>query len=233
MSAETLLHFAENCDLALVLIIPTTAFLHHKILVSMKKVFLVSSLIIWSPSVSHAQASEQPIKVYRNFPLIVTLQFQNFALPFHDLGSNFSHVGISIGTEVSFNGKQSWAQQVHAGYYLNKEAGNGFFTYTQTVYRPTVFKHFYTEVKAGVGWLRAFHPVDAYVFENGKWVPDAGGKSQLLVPLGISIGYNDYSTNTYASPFITYQVIPAVFYDTTIPLNFYSLFQVGTRIHFK
>lgn len=199
----------------------------------MKNVFLISSLLIITQSFSHAQASEEPHTDYRNFPLIVSLQFQNFALPFHDLSSNFSHVGISVGTELSFNGKQKWAQQIQAGFYLNKEAGNGFFTYTQTVYRPTIFKHFYSEVKAGIGWQRVFHPVDAYVFESGKWIKRVGGKSQLMVPLGISIGYNDYKANTYASPFISYQVIPALFYDETIPLNFYSLFQIGTRIHFK
>src|SRR6185295_19819131 len=139
--------------------------------------FLIFSLPISFLTISHAQDSGSSAKNYRNFPLIVTLQFQNFALPFHDLGSNFSHIGISIGTEVSFNGKQNWAQQVHAGYFLNKETGNGFFTYTQTVFRPTIFKNFYAEVKAGVGWQRAFHPVDAYVFENGKWITVAGGKS--------------------------------------------------------
>jgi hypothetical protein len=199
----------------------------------MKKNFLIYSLMILSQTVSQAQDSDQPDRGYRNFPLIVSLQFQNFALPFHDLTSNFTHVGISLGTEVSLNGKQNWAQQLQAGYYLNKEMGNGFFTYTQTVYRPTVFKHFYPEVKVGIGWQRAFHPVDAYVFDIGIWTRDAGGKSQLIVPVGISIGYNDYRATTYASPFITYQVIPALFYDDVLPLNFYSLFQVGTRIHFK
>ncbi|MFI5134922.1 MAG: hypothetical protein ACHQD9_03615 [Chitinophagales bacterium] len=199
----------------------------------MKTTLLSFFFILLLQSISQAQDSKNSNKDYRNFPLTVTVQFQNLALPFRDLGSNFSHVGISVGTEVSLNGKQNWAQQFQAGFYLNRDAGNGFFTYTQTVYRPTVFKHFYPEVKVGVGWQRVFHPVDAYVYENGNYVSTAGGKSQLIVPLGISIGYNDYSTNTYASPFISYQVIPALSYNDGIPLNFYSLFQVGTRIHFK
>jgi len=199
----------------------------------MKYFLLTLSTMLLSLTISQAQTTEDSNKDYRNFPLIVSVQFQNFSMPFKDLGSNFSHVGIALGTEVSLNGKQNWAQQFQVGYYLNKEAGNGFFTYTQTVYRPTIYKHFFAEVKAGVGWQRVFHPVDAYEFQNGTWTSVTGGKSQLIVPLGISVGYNDYSTNTYVAPFISYQVIPSLFYDETIPLNFYSLFQIGTRIHFK
>lgn len=184
------------------------------------------------PATAMAQMEEHA-EDYRNFPIIVSLQFQNFALPFHDLGSNFMHVGIALGTEVSLNGRQNWVQQFQAGYYLNKELGNGFFTYTQTVFRPTVFNYFYPEVKAGIGWLRTFHPVEAYKFENGNYEPVAGGRSQLMVPLGVSFGYNKYSEQTYLSPFVSFQVVPALFYNDGIPLSFYSFFQVGTRIHLK
>lgn len=199
----------------------------------MKINFFNCLLMLLLPAISRAQDTDAPTKDYRNFPLIVSVQFQNFALPFRDLKSNFMHVGFALGTEVSLNGKQNWAQQFQAGFYLNKDAGNGFFTYTQTVYRPAVFKYFYPEVKAGIGWQRIFHPVDAYEYVDGNLTPTAGGKSQLIVPLGISVGYNKYSENTYLSPFISYQVMPALFYNDGIPLNFNSLFQVGTRIHFK
>lgn len=199
----------------------------------MKTFLLGSFLFIMMLTSGQAQTTENADKDYRNFPLIVSIQFQNFALPFKDLGSNFSNVGLAVGTEVSLNGKQNWAQQFQAGYYFNRNAGNGFFTYTQTVYRPTLFNDFFAEVKFGLGWQRVFHPVDAYKYENGNYVLAGGGKSQLIVPLGISLGYNDYKQNTYAAPFISYQVIPALFYNDGIPVNFYSLFRVGARIHFK
>ncbi|MEP7127747.1 MAG: hypothetical protein ABI729_02715 [Chitinophagales bacterium] len=197
----------------------------------MKFTFIICLLLLLQTTFSQAQDSVAPETDYRNFPIIVSVQFQNFALPFHDLKSNFTHVGIALGTEVSLNGKQNWAQQFQAGYYFNKDAGNGFFTYTQTVYRPTVFKHFYPEVKAGIGWQRVFHPVETFEYSNGQLTSTPGGKSQLIVPLGISVGYNNYSTKTYLSPFISYQVMPALFYNDGIPLSFYSLFQIGTRIH--
>lgn len=194
---------------------------------------LLLALLFFYTLTTRSQDNPAPGKDYRNFPLIVTLQFQNLAFPFHDLKGNFSNVGLLVGTEVSLNGKQNWAQQVQAGFYINKNAGNGFTAFTQTVYRPTVFKNFYPEVKAGVGWLRVFHPVEAYEFDGSNYVPLPGGKSQLIVPLGVSVGYNRYSENTYFSPFVSYQVIPALFYNDGVPLNFYSMFQVGTRVHFK
>jgi hypothetical protein len=197
----------------------------------MKVTLLAFSIAILLSTISHGQDVADSGNEYRNFPIILSVQFQNFALPFKDLGSNFTHVGIGLGTEVSFNGKQNWVQQVQAGYYFNNEAGNGFFTYTQTVYRPTIVDHFYAEVKAGIGWHHVFHPVDAFVYENGNINHVAGGKSQLIIPIGISLSYDDYSEKTYLSPFISYQVTPALFYNDDIPLSFYSLFEVGTRIH--
>ena len=199
----------------------------------MKKSILFFASLLTSIASIRAQDGQAPVKNYRNFPLIVSVQFQNLAYPFHDIKSNFGHVGFALGTEVSYNGKQNWVQQFQAGYFLNKDAGNGFFAMTQAVYRPTVFEHFYPEVKAGIGWQRTFHPVEAYEFVDGSYVTKKGGKSQLIVPLGITIGYSKYKEDTYVSPFISYQVIPALFYNDGIPLNFYSLFQLGTRIHFK
>jgi hypothetical protein len=96
------------------------------------------------------------------------------------MNSNFSHVGILLGTEVSLNGKQNWVQQFQAGYYFNNDAGNGIIAYTQTIYRPTIVDHFYGEIKAGIGWQRVFHPVDAYVYENGQYVSTAGGNRSCL-----------------------------------------------------
>ncbi|MBX7109657.1 MAG: hypothetical protein K1X61_13480 [Chitinophagales bacterium] len=199
----------------------------------MKFRLLLCLLLPLQATFSKAQDAATSDADYRNFPVIISLQFQNFALPFQDLKSNFGHVGIALGTEVSLNGKQNWAQQFQAGFYFNKDAGNGFFTYTQTVYRPAFFKHFFPELKAGIGWQRIFHPVQTFEYQNGQVTAVKGGKSQLMVPLGISVGYNKYSTKTYVSPFISYQVVPALFYNDGIPLNFYSLVQVGTRIHFN
>lgn len=59
----------------------------------MKTFLLGSFLFIMMLTSGQAQTTENADKDYRNFPLIVSIQFQNFALPFKDLGSNFSNVG--------------------------------------------------------------------------------------------------------------------------------------------
>jgi hypothetical protein len=171
---------------------------------------------------------------YRNFPLVVTLQFHCFSLPFRDIKSNFSNVGIGLGTEVSFNGKQNFVQQVNAVWYHNKRMGNGLLFYTQTAWRPTVGSDVFTEVKAGAGYLYSFRPVESYKVANGNWV-SAGhqGKGMLTVPIGVSVGHNGYSTGTYISPFVSYQFLLVSGYNKSIPVVPETLLQVGTRVHLE
>ena len=106
---------------------------------------------------------------YRKFPIVTGVQFQNFAMPFRDMGSNFTHPGIYLGSEVYYNQKESLFQQAVLGGYLNREIGNGIFLNTQIGYRPTILQNLYGEVKAGIGVLRVFHPSQAYKYENGEW----------------------------------------------------------------
>lgn len=196
----------------------------------MKSIHVLLLILFLVPVGVRAQNHPEPVGGYRNFPLVIGVQFQNFALPFKDWKSNFTHIGFFVGTEVSLNGKHTWVQQFQAGYYLNREMGNGFFVLSQSVYRPAVFNPFYPEVKAGIGWLRVGHPTDAYAFQNGKWKKTAGGKSQLIVPVGVSAGYHFDQAESSVSPFISYQIMPALFYNEVIPLNFYTLIQAGSRV---
>ena len=180
------------------------------------------------------QAQSDPTKDYRNFPIVLTLQFHCFTLPFQDMKSNFSNIGIGVGTEVSYNGKQSGVQQVSAVWYHNKAMGNGLLFYTQAVWRPTLGSDVYTEAKAGIGYLFSFRPTESFKSVNGKWTSVGHkGKGMLTIPVGISVGKNMYSTDTYASPFVSYQFLLAKGYNKSIPLVPETLIQVGTRIHTK
>ncbi len=58
---------------------------------------------------------------YRKFPIVTGVQFQNFAMPFRDMGSNFTHPGIYLGSEIYYNEKGSLFQQAVLGGYLNRE----------------------------------------------------------------------------------------------------------------
>ncbi|MEJ0056643.1 MAG: hypothetical protein WDN75_13910 [Bacteroidota bacterium] len=154
---------------------------------------------------------------YRNFPIVITLQFHCFALPFKDLKSNFSNIGIGLGTEVSLNGKQNWAQQFSAVWYHNKNLGNGLLFYSQAAWRPTVGSDVFAEVKAGAGYLYSFRPITSYKLVDGNWV-SAGhqGKGMLAVPVGVSVGHNGYSSGTYFSPFVSYQFLLMSGYNKSI-----------------
>ena len=159
---------------------------------------LIGCSLLFSAAAQHTSSKD-----YRNFPIVLTLQFNNLALPFKNLKSNFSNMGVGIGTEVSHNGGHNWAQQFTALWYRNKTVGNGLLFYTQTSWRPTLFSNIYTEVKAGVGYMIAFRPVEAYKQVNGAWVSVGNkGKGLLALPVGISLGYNNYSDDVYVSPCI-------------------------------
>lgn len=171
---------------------------------------------------------------YRNFPIVVGVQFHSLSLPFKDAGASFSNIGLRLGTEISYNGRQNWTQGFTIGGYHNKHAGSGAFAFTQTIYRPTIFNNVFAEVKAGLGVAHNFHPVDAYKQENGQWM-NAGkkGKTMLLAPVGIGFGYNGYKNGTYFSPFISYELFLSKDYNDLLPLVPGSVIQIGTRIHLK
>lgn len=194
-----------------------------------KKTLLLIFTCCWALWAS-AQAGEA--KTYRNFPIIVSLQFHSLSMPFKDFTSNFSNVGIGLGTELSFNGRQNWVQQVNAVWYRNKTIGNGLFFYTQTAWRPKVVDHFFTEIKVGAGYLMSFRPVEAFQYQEGQW-RSAGQKSKgmLALPIGLSLGYDQYKPGAYFSPFVSYQFMLVSGYNQSIPLVPETLFQVGSRIH--
>jgi len=181
-----------------------------------------------------AQIDPNPIKNYRNFPVILTAQFHSLTLPFKDLKSNFSNVGLGIGTEVSLNKKHKWVQQVNGVWYRNRAVGNGLLFYTQTAWRPKLISNFYAEVKAGAGYMLAFRPVESYKPDNGDWVSvGTKGKGLITVPVGISVGYNKYSSHTYLSPFVSYQLLVLPNYNKSIPIVPETLLQAGVKIYYK
>ena len=187
-------------------------------------------LLICLPAVSTAQVAGDFKTTRKPFPLTLGIQFENLALPFYDLESNFSHPGWMIGTEVNLNRRKNLQQQFQAAFYLNKETGNGFYLVTQTAYRPALFRHISPEIKLGAGWQRIYHPVRAYEFRDGSWKKTAGGKSQLIIPLGFSLEYHAARGSSHVVPYAGLQLIPALFYNDAIPLNFYTLFQAGVTV---
>lgn len=193
------------------------------------QIFIV--ILAWSfPTITNAQSETN--QNYRDFPIIVTIQFHSLAMPFRDTKSNFSNIGIGLGTEVSLNGKQSWVQQIGAMGYHNKNAGNGILVYTQNAWRPAISSDTYSEIKAGVGYLYSFRPVKSYVQTNGKW-DSVGkkGKGMITVPVGIALGQNFYSSGRIYSPFVSYQFMVVNGYNKSVPVVPQTIIQAGSRFH--
>jgi hypothetical protein len=197
----------------------------------MKKTFLLAGFCLTAFVCLKGQ--DKMNRSYRNFPVIITIQFHSLTLPFKDFKSNFSNVGIGVGTEVSFNGKQDWVQQFSIALNRNQNIGNGLLFSTQTVWRPTIGDHFYTELKAGVGYNYCFRPVESFRPDNGNWVSVGNkGKGMFTLLGGVSAGYDNYSSTTYASPFVSYQFMVLKGYNKSFPIVPETVLQVGSRIHF-
>lgn len=179
-----------------------------------------------------ARGQSKPAKTYRNFPIVFSVQFHSLSYPLKDLKTNFKNVGVGIGTEIALGSKHNWAQQFQLSWYNNRQAGNGILLYTQSAWRPTIVAHIYTELKAGFGYLYSFRPVISYEEKNGEWVSVGHrGKWLFTVPVGFSLGYNNYSAKTYVAPFASYQLLLSANYNKSVPIITNSLFQVGARIH--
>lgn len=170
---------------------------------------------------------------YRNFPIVLSLQFHSLAMPFKDIGSHFKNVGFGIGTEVSLNGNHDWVQQFGIIRYRNKGIGNGWLFSTQTAWRPYLGEPVYGEVKLGIGYLLASKPAPNWIQKDGKWTTDGKkGKGMLAIPAGIGLGYNNHQEGkNYLSPFAGYQVAFLKGYNADLPVVPETFLQLGTSFH--
>jgi hypothetical protein len=182
--------------------------------------------------VQTAAAQTNSGKTYRNFPIVLSMQFHSLSFPLKDVKTNFKNVGFGIGTEIALGNRHDWAQQFQVSWYRNKQAGNGILIYTQSAWRPDIVSHIYTELKAGFGYTYNFRPIESFQQNNGEW-QSVGRKGKWLftVPVGISLGYNKYSQKTYIAPFASYQILLNANYAKGVPVVTNSLFQIGTRVH--
>jgi|GEM_PF-628614 len=198
------------------------------------KILLLALMLAVGIPIVRAQQNSNAIRAYRNFPIVVGVQFQSIGRPFKTFKANFANPGFRIGTEVSLTGrqKQDWAQAFTIGWNYNKHSGNSFVAFTQTIYRPVVVGDFLADIRLGIGLTRNMHPSGAWqqasgsLDNKGSW-----GKTMLLIPTGIGVGYNGYHSGTYFSPFATYEVLAAISCKHIIPVLPASSLQVGARLY--
>lgn len=178
-------------------------------------------------------SQEKAAKDFRNFPIVLTLQFHSITMPFKDMGSHFKNLGFGIGTEVSHSSNHDWVQQFGIIRYRNKTASNGWLFSTTTAWRPYIGEPVYGEIRLGIGYWLASKPSANWVQKDGKWVEDGKkGKGMLAIPVGIGLGYNNHQDNqTYVSPFIGYQVNLLKGYNKDLPFVPETFLQADAAIH--
>ncbi len=198
----------------------------------MKFKYVIIGLLCFALYTGYSQ--DDSVHNYRNFPLIITLQFHSFSMPFKNIKSNFSNIGIGIGTEVSYNKKSNGVQQFHLIWYRNKNMGNGLLAYSQATWRPSIGSNIYTELKLGAGYLLSKRPSESFKQKNGEWISvGKKGKGMFTIPVGLSVGYENEQEKTYVSPFVSYQFLVVTNYNKSIPIVPQTLIQFGNRIHFE
>jgi hypothetical protein len=176
--------------------------------------------------------SQEPMKDYRNFPITVSIQFQNFAMAFKKPTFSFKNFGIGIGTEVSHNGGHNWVQEFSIWWSGNKSMGNGLYFITQTAWRPYLGNPVFGEVKAGIGYKISYRPSDSFSPGPDGWVSRGKkGKGMLVVPVGAGLGLHSYRENLYTSPFVNYQFLLVKGLNPDIPWSPETVMQFGTRNH--
>ena len=196
-----------------------------------KKVLILTIGCCLSFSLSSQSESAEN---YRNFPIVLTLQFHSLTLPFRDFKSNFSNLGIGLGTEVGWNGKHNWAQQFDVVWYRNKTVGDGLLLQTQLAWRQSLFSNSFAGLQLGAGYLIASRPTTAYQQINNRWTAvGRKGKGMFTLSLGLSAGFHSYDSDTYISPFASYQFLLLNNYNESVPLVPETLLQMGARIHLK
>lgn len=195
----------------------------------MKKITIVAFLLVLG-RVSPAQ--EAP-KLYQQLPIILTIEFQSFSMPFQDFGAHFKNIGIGIGTEVSLkNGTQNWAQSLTLVWNRNRIMGNGLGLYTQTIGRLFADSGAFGEMKIGVGYKYMFRPTTSYKRTNGQWAAvGTKGKSMLMIPINFGGGYIEYGQEFSSATFINYQFSLLSGYNVSLPVAPFTSYQGGVRIH--
>lgn len=65
-------------------------------------IFLLVGSLTVPPIHAQAPSSDAP-PVSTGWPLSVSLQFHSLSMPFQDLKTTFSNIGIGLGTEIRYN----------------------------------------------------------------------------------------------------------------------------------
>ena len=82
--------------------------------------------------------------------------------------------------------------------------------------------------------MLAMRAMKSFQRKGNDWVHvGRSGKSLLILPVGLGFGQNNFSDNTYFSPFVGYEFALLKGYNKSIPIMPQSSVQIGSRVHFE
>lgn len=197
----------------------------------MKTTFILLMLLVGSIPELNGQNDGRS---HQNFPLVISLEFHALSLPFKNLKSNLSNIGIGIGTELYYGNNPATAQRFSITWYRNKAVGNGLFLYSQFIWRPRLVNDAFGEMKAGLGYLISQRPAPSYAQKNGEWVSvGKKGNAMWTVPIGLGLGSYHQLDDRQLASYLSYQFLAVTNFSQSIPVIPETLLQVGTIIQSK
>ncbi len=192
----------------------------------MRILLLLLFTLLFHPS--KAQIETRP---NQSVPIVVTLQFHAFAVPFRHFKSNFKNIGLGIGTELNYGANSNFYQRFELIWYRNRAIGNGWLFQSQGIWRPTVSNDAFAEVKLGAGYLLSKRPIDSFQYKQGQWESvGRRGKGMFCIPLGIGLGYELAADDYQISPIAGYQAMALLGYTISLPLVPETLLYTGALI---
>ncbi|MEL7425507.1 MAG: hypothetical protein AAFN81_21130 [Bacteroidota bacterium] len=182
-------------------------------------------------SLSYTTKAQIETAPRQSWPIVVTVQFHAFSVPFRHFKSNFKNIGLGIGTELNYGSNSNFHQRFELIWYRNQAIGNGLLFQSQAIWRPTIGNDAFTEVKLGAGYLLSKRPVDSFQLQQGEWKRvGKRGKGIFCVPLGFGIGYKLTASNYQISPIVGYQAMALLKYNRSLPLVPETLLSTGLLI---
>ena len=199
----------------------------------MKQNMLLFLLLLFFIGAGHAQSGINDGREYENFPLMLSIKFQNLALPFQDVKSNFKNIGIGIATEVSWGGSKNLVQQFNLMWVFNRGSGNILSFYSQAVYRPSLSGSLHGGIKGGVSYTFMFKPNPSYIFNGKEWIKGPAARGMFGIPAGIHLSWQEPKTSTYSAPYMAYDPFLHTGYNRDVPVIPHTVLEIGNAIHFK
>lgn len=200
----------------------------------MKKQFIQSILALTLSCLLHQNtAAQTPISSRLTYSAKLT--FQAYGLPSENLGSNFKNLGLAMGVDYAYNQKRNLFQSFTVGYQSHNQHETGYYLNTQFVYRPVLFRVLEPSIGMGVGRMLAVSNSknQFYEMENGSWSKSSRQtKGHWQAPISLGIGFRAKTTGTSITPFISYEAVPIINYNSAFVVMPYSLLSVGSRFKF-